>query len=55
VEAHLAAEIKASGIGFGRCIISASTPFEPEELPELRVSSRRAQAISNRSSPKHSN
>jgi UDP-glucose 4-epimerase len=37
VEAHFAAEVKASEIGFGRYIISASTPFEPEDLPELRI------------------
>jgi UDP-glucose 4-epimerase len=33
---HLALE-KASSIGFGRYIVSASTPFSPRDLPELRI------------------
>lgn len=37
VGAHLAAESKASEIGFGRYIISSSTPFEPHDLEELRL------------------
>lgn len=37
VDAHLLALEKASSIGFGRYIISATTPFEPEDLAELRV------------------
>ncbi len=36
VDAHLLALEKASSIGFGRYIISATTPFEPEDLAELR-------------------
>src|SRR5262245_19327200 len=34
--AHLAAMEKAGSIGFGRYIISATTPFLPEDLAELR-------------------
>jgi nucleoside-diphosphate-sugar epimerase len=37
VEAHLLALAKAPSIGFGRYIISATTPFHPDDLPELRV------------------
>jgi UDP-glucose 4-epimerase len=37
VKAHLAALARAPQIGFGRYIISAATPFEPEDLAELRV------------------
>jgi UDP-glucose 4-epimerase len=36
VSAHLAALDKARTIGFGRYIISATTPFTREDLPELR-------------------
>jgi nucleoside-diphosphate-sugar epimerase len=36
VDAHLLAVEKASVIGFARYIISATTPFHPEDLPELR-------------------
>lgn len=36
VTAHLAALEKAADIGFGRYIVSASTPFSPADLPELR-------------------
>ena len=36
VSAHLAAEKSARRIGFGRYIISATTPFLPEDLAELR-------------------
>jgi nucleoside-diphosphate-sugar epimerase len=35
VDAHLLAVEKASSIGFGRYIISATTPFHPEDLSEL--------------------
>jgi UDP-glucose 4-epimerase len=35
VRAHLLAMAKASAIGFGRYIISATTPFTPEHLPAL--------------------
>jgi UDP-glucose 4-epimerase len=37
VSAHLLAAKRASAIGFGRYIISATTPFSPADLPELRV------------------
>ncbi len=36
VDAHLLAVEKAPLIGFRRYIISASTPFQPDDLPELR-------------------
>jgi UDP-glucose 4-epimerase len=36
VEAHLLALGKAGGIGFGRYIVSATTPFARDNLPELR-------------------
>jgi UDP-glucose 4-epimerase len=38
VDAHLLAVEKAPAIGFGRYIISATTPFGPEDLPALRGS-----------------
>ena len=37
VDAHLLAAEKAPRIGFGRYIISATTPFQPEDLAELRA------------------
>lgn len=37
VSAHLHAIEKASSIGFGRYIISATTPFSPADLAELRT------------------
>jgi nucleoside-diphosphate-sugar epimerase len=37
VDAHLLALARAPAIGFGRYIISATTPFQPDELPELRT------------------
>ena len=37
VEAHLLAAARAGDIGFGRYILSATTPFEPEHLAELRA------------------
>ena len=37
VRAHLLAMKKAPALGFGRYIISATTPFRPEDLPELRA------------------
>jgi nucleoside-diphosphate-sugar epimerase len=37
VSAHLLALEKAPAIGFGRYIISATTPFLPDDLPELRA------------------
>ena len=36
VDAHLRAIEKAPQIGFGRYIISATTPFTPADLPDLR-------------------
>jgi UDP-glucose 4-epimerase len=36
VGAHLLAAEKAPAIGFGRYIVSATTPFSPEDLPDLR-------------------
>jgi UDP-glucose 4-epimerase len=36
--AHLLALAKAPSIGFGRYIVSATSPFEPEDLAELRAS-----------------
>ena len=37
VDAHLLAMEKASAIGFGRYIITATTPFTADDLPELNV------------------
>lgn len=37
VDAHLRALEKASAIGFGRYIITATTPFTVDDLPELNV------------------
>ena len=37
VDAHLAAMDRAPGIGFGRYIVSATTPFSPADLPALRT------------------
>lgn len=37
VDAHLLAMEKASAIGFGRYIITATTPFTVDDLPELNV------------------
>jgi UDP-glucose 4-epimerase len=36
--AHLLALQRAPSIGFGRYIITATTPFLPDDLPDLRVS-----------------
>jgi UDP-glucose 4-epimerase len=36
VSAHLLALERAAGIGFGRYIVSATTPFTREDLPALR-------------------
>ncbi len=36
VSAHLLAAERAPGIGFGKYIVSATTPFVPSDLPELR-------------------
>jgi UDP-glucose 4-epimerase len=37
VEAHLLAAERAPSLGFGRYIVSATTPFTPDDLAELRV------------------
>jgi len=37
VDAHLLAVERAPAIGFGRYIISATAPFSPDDLPELRT------------------
>lgn len=37
VSAHIAASERAPAIGFGKYIISATTPFLPEDLAELRT------------------
>jgi len=37
VDAHVLALEKAPAIGFGRYIISATTPFQPVDLPDLRL------------------
>lgn len=37
VDAHVLALEKAPSIGFGRYIISATTPFQPEDLSDLRL------------------
>jgi len=42
VSAHLLAAKRAPAIGFGRYIISATTPFSPADLQELRVDAPRA-------------
>ena len=48
VTAHLLAAERAGAIGFGRYIISATTPFRPEDLPALR---RDAPAVVRRRVP----
>lgn len=42
VSAHLLAVKRAPAIGFGRYIISATTPFSPSDLQELRFDAPRA-------------
>src|SRR5215470_618974 len=37
VDAHLLALTKAQTLGFGRYIVSATTPFTPADLQELRA------------------
>jgi nucleoside-diphosphate-sugar epimerase len=41
VDAHMLALAKAQAIGFARYIISATTPFEPDDLGELRLDAPR--------------
>lgn len=50
VAAHLLAVEKAPSIGFGRYVISATTPFQPEDLPELRAN---APAVVRRRVPEY--
>ncbi|WP_343714231.1 NAD(P)-dependent oxidoreductase [Inquilinus sp.] len=50
VDAHLLALEKAPAVGFGRYIVSATTPFRPEDLAELR---RDAPAVVRRRVPGH--
>jgi UDP-glucose 4-epimerase len=42
VSAHLLAAAHAPAVGFRRYIISATTPFSPDDLPELRADAPRA-------------
>ena len=42
VRAHLLAAERAPAIGFGRYIISATTPFSPDDLPDLRADAPRS-------------
>lgn len=48
VDAHLLAVEKAPAIGFGRFVISATTPFRPDDLAELRAD---AAAVVSRRAP----
>jgi UDP-glucose 4-epimerase len=48
VDAHLLAIEKATAIGFGRYIVSATTPFQLEDLHELRLN---APAVVSRRAP----
>lgn len=50
VSAHLLAVERAPEIGFGRYIISATTPFEKEDLAEIRAD---APAVVRRRAPEH--
>jgi nucleoside-diphosphate-sugar epimerase len=50
VSAHLLAAERAAAIGFGRYIVSATTPFLPEDLPELRSN---APAVVRRRVPRY--
>jgi nucleoside-diphosphate-sugar epimerase len=50
VNAHLRAIEKAPRIGFGRYIISATTPFQPEDVLDLRTS---APAVVRRRVPEY--
>jgi UDP-glucose 4-epimerase len=42
VDAHLLALHRAGAIGFGKYIVSATTPFRPEDMAELRADAGRA-------------
>jgi UDP-glucose 4-epimerase len=50
VDAHLLALEKAPAIGFGRYIVSATTPFTRDDLPELRAD---AAAVVRRRVPRY--
>ncbi len=50
VDAHLLAIEKVHRIGFGKYIISATTPFQPDDLPELR---RNASLVVRRRTPEY--
>jgi UDP-glucose 4-epimerase len=50
VDAHIRAAQRAQSIRFGRFIVSATTPFRPEDLQELR---RNAAAVVERRVPKY--
>ncbi|RBY81366.1 NAD(P)-dependent oxidoreductase [Blastococcus sp. TF02-09] len=50
VDAHLAAIDRAPGLGFGRYVVSATTPFGPEDLAELH---RDAPAVVERLFPEY--
>jgi UDP-glucose 4-epimerase len=50
VSAHLLALEKAASIGFGRYIISATSPFTQKDLPELRIN---APAVVRRYLPRY--
>ena len=50
VDAHLLAVERAGALGFGRYIISATTPFTPEDLAELRTNTP---AVVARLVPRH--
>jgi len=50
VDAHLLALDKAHALGFGRFIISATTPFTPDDLQELRTN---APAVVRRHVPEY--
>ena len=50
VSAHLKAAERAQAIGFGKYIISATTPFRPGDLAELRVN---APGVLHRLMPEH--
>lgn len=41
VSAHLLASLHAPAIGFRKYVISATTPFRPDDLPDLRVDAPR--------------
>ena len=44
VDAHLAALARADDLGFGRYIVSATTPFSPEDVEDLRTDPTRVVA-----------